>query len=169
MKGIEEVIKAFSFIIKEQPNAKLWVIGKGEEAYIRQLKQMAEEYRVADHVIFWGAVQEEKKFTLMSRAHMLLHASVKEGWGLVVLEAAYSGTPSIVYPVPGLCDVVKNKKTGIVLSENSPRMMAREAIRLYIDKDTYAYYQKNGKLWAGSLKWKDVAQKSLSILKKALL
>ena len=31
MKGIEEVIKAFSFIVKEQTHAKLWIVGGGDE------------------------------------------------------------------------------------------------------------------------------------------
>lgn len=169
MKGIEEVIKAFSFIMKEQTSAQLWIVGDGEDTYINELKTMMGEYGVYKNVTFFGAVSEQKKYEYMSKAHMLLHASVKEGWGLVVLEAASVRTPAVVYNVGGLKDVVKNGRTGIVIHNNSPQEMAQEAIRLYQDHDRYALYQKNGRMWAESIKWNDVIKQSLALLQKATL
>jgi glycosyltransferase involved in cell wall biosynthesis len=168
MKGIEEVIKAFSLIYRTQQSSKLWIIGKGEPEYIRELQQMIHEYGVNKLVHFFGLVNEDKKFEYMGRAHILLHASVKEGWGLVVLEAASVGTPSIVYNVPGLRDVVKHNKTGVVLTDNSPHEMAREAMRLFIDKRRYVLYQTNGKIWVNSLKWDNVTKQSSDLLQQAI-
>lgn len=164
MKGIEEVIKAFSFILQAQPDAQLWIIGGGETGYIVELRRMMGEYHIADHVTLYGRLLEEKKFERLSRAHILLHASVKEGWGLVVLEAAAVGTPAVVYNVSGLKDVVKDGKTGIVIRDNSPAEMAREAVKLQQDSVRYGSYQKNAKAWVDSLKWHDVVKKSLKIL-----
>jgi glycosyltransferase involved in cell wall biosynthesis len=168
MKGIEEVVKAFSFIVKEQSNAQLWIVGDGEKTYVEELKSMMKEYGIYDNVTFFGAVSEQKKYECMSKAHLLLHASVKEGWGLVVLEAASVLTPGIVYNVAGLKDVVKNGSTGVVIQNNSPHEMAREAIRLYSDTIRYQLYQKNGLIWVESLKWEDVIQQSLALLQKAI-
>ena len=42
----------------------------------------------------------------MSRAHVLAVTSVREGWGLVVSEAAALGTPTVAYRVPGLRESV---------------------------------------------------------------
>ena len=142
MKGIEEVIKAFSFIVREQSTAQLWIVGGGDTPYIEELKRMIAEYGVEGNVVFFGKVSEQKKYALMAKAHILLHASVKEGWGLVVLEAASVGTPSVVYDVPGLRDVVKNRKTGIVVRNNSPQEMVKEALRLMGDKKQYQKFQK---------------------------
>lgn len=164
MKGIEEVIKSFSFITKEQKAAKLWIIGKGEPKYIEELKRMVEEYGIKGHVTFFGAVSENEKYKYMSRAHLLLHASVKEGWGLVVLEAASVGTPAVVYNVAGLKDVVKHEETGVVIENNSPQDMAREAIKLFGDKKRYGKFQKNGKIWEESLRWSTVTKESLMLL-----
>lgn len=166
MKGIEEVLKAFSFIIKEQRAANLWIVGSGKASYIRELKRMAEEYGIIKHVEFFGSVSEQEKYIRMARAHLLLHGSVKEGWGLVVLEAASVGTPSVVYNVAGLKDVVRDRKTGIVIKTNSPQDMAREAVRLYWDKKQYMIYQDNGKQWVSSLKWSNVAKQSMVLLQK---
>jgi glycosyltransferase involved in cell wall biosynthesis len=128
---------------------------------------MVKAYGLWGNVTFYGHVSEKRKFELMARAHLLLHASVKEGWGLVVSEAAAVGTPAVVYNVNGLRDVVKNGRTGVVLTENSPREMAEEAVKLVNDSTRYKLYQKRGKEWVGSLHWKDAASQSLALLLRA--
>jgi len=168
MKGIEEVIKSFSFILREQKKAMLWIVGGGEQSYIRELREMMQDYGIQKNVKFFGTVSEQEKFSLMGRAHILLHASVKEGWGLVVLEAASVGTPSVVYNVSGLKDIVLHQKTGIVITNNSPQEMAQEATRLVTDKTTYTAYQKNGIRWARSFSWPEVTKQSLKILTQAI-
>lgn len=164
MKGIEEVIKAFSFISRIQKNANLWIVGGGEEGYVRELRTMIRDYAVEKHVKFFGPVSEQRKLRLMARAHILLHASVKEGWGLVVLEAASVGTPAVVYNVPGLRNVVKNGQTGIVIENNSPHEMARQAMMLQANAVRYRAYQKNGRMWVKSLTWRDAVKQSLALL-----
>ena len=52
----------------------------------------------------FGRVDEATKHELMARAHGQLATSVREGWGLVVSEAAAVGTPTMSYDVPGLRD-----------------------------------------------------------------
>ncbi len=57
-------------------------------------------------VVVHGVVDERTKFDLMARAHALLATSTREGWGLVVSEAAAAGTPTFGYDVGGLRDSV---------------------------------------------------------------
>lgn len=168
MKGIEEIIKAFSFILQSEKHSKLWIVGSGEAAYIRELKRMMAEYGIRGSVTFFGNVSDAKKYDLLRRAHLLLHASVKEGWGLVVLEAAAVGTPAVVYNVPGLKDVVENGRTGIVIHDNSPREMAKEAVLLLADSRRYGILRKNARVWAKSFTWPGVIRTSLQLLARAV-
>ena len=128
---------------------------------------MISEYGIREHVRFWGRVSQAKKYELMARAHILLHASVKEGWGLVVLEAALSGTPSVVYNVGGLRDIVRDGVTGVVVQDSSPHSMARDAIRLFADKKQYSKIQREGRAWVKSITWDDAARQSEELLEKA--
>lgn len=164
MKGIESVLTAFSYIKKELPEAQMWVIGDGSPAYIAQLKMQVRNLGLEDSVMFMGKTSEKEKLMYMRRAHMLLHASIREGWGLVVLEAASQGTPSVVYNVPGLRDTVKNGKTGVVVRENTPEVLAAEAVSLCKDAQRYLVLQNGALRWVRSLFWNDVAQKSLDLL-----
>ncbi len=164
MKGIEEVIRAFSMIYDLLPTAQLWVVGTGEGDYLATIKNNLKSVDIRSRVNFFGYVSEEKKLLFMRHAHVLLHASVKEGWGLVVLEAASQGTPSVVYNTHGLSEVVQHGKTGIVVRDNSPQSLAREAVWLYQHPKQYRKYQENGITWVKSLRWKDVTKASLSLL-----
>jgi glycosyltransferase involved in cell wall biosynthesis len=81
------------------PDAQLWIIGDGPD-------RARCERAAAPGVTFFGRVDEQRKYELMARAHLLLATSVREGWCLVVDEAAAAGTPTVGYDVPGLRDSV---------------------------------------------------------------
>jgi len=168
MKGIEEVIRAFFFIVKKDSTSQLWIVGTGDASYIEKIKQSIAEHKLESHVTFFGRLTNDKKLELMSKAHILLHASVKEGWGLVVIEAASQGTPSVVYNVAGLRDSVKHNETGIVLYENSPQLMAEVSFDLLYNKQKYHLFQKNCLQWAASLTWEKAHKESLDLIEKII-
>lgn len=164
MKGIEDTLVAFHEILKKEKDAILWIVGDGEKKYLDFLKQKIIGLDIKKNVIFYGRVSEKKKVSLIKKAHILLHTSIKEGWGLVVIEAASQGTPSVVYNVAGLRDSVRNNITGIVVESNTPFYLAKESIALYLDKKRYRDFQLNSIDWAKSLTWKDATEKSLTLI-----
>ena len=62
-------------------------------------------------------------------AHFLLHTSLREGWGLNVIEANANGTPGAVYPVEGLTESTLNNETGIVAEKETPESLANASPR----------------------------------------
>jgi glycosyltransferase involved in cell wall biosynthesis len=70
---------------------------------------MEDELRMSapEGVQFLGRISESEKIERIARAHVLILTSVREGWGLVVTEAAAVGTPVIAYDVAGLRDSVQ--------------------------------------------------------------
>jgi glycosyltransferase involved in cell wall biosynthesis len=167
MKGIEDVLQAFSLIIKKLPNARLLIVGDGEKSYVNYLKkEILKKYGIEKSVDFMGFLTESEKVKALRSSHMLLHASVKEGWGIVVVEAASQATPSVVYNVPGLSESVKNGITGLVLKKNTPEEMAGEAIKLYKDKNKYRKLQNGALKWAKSLSWDEASRKSLALIEQ---
>lgn len=168
MKGIEEVIRAFFYILRELKDANLWIVGDGEKKYENELKETMHSYSIATKVKFFGHVSSRKKLELMKKAHLLLHASIKEGWGLVVIEAASQATPSVVYNVSGLKDSVKNGITGIVLDENNAKEMAKEVVNLIKDKKKYNRLRENALSWSKSLTWEIATKQSETLLNQVL-
>jgi glycosyltransferase involved in cell wall biosynthesis/O-antigen/teichoic acid export membrane protein len=115
-KRPQEAIRAFSLLHEQDPRAVMWIIGTGPmEAQLRKTSPPG--------VQFLGAVSHAEKFERLQRAHVLIATSVREGWGLVVSEAAAMGTPSIAYDVAGLRDSVS--ASGGILTQPNPEALGR--------------------------------------------
>jgi glycosyltransferase involved in cell wall biosynthesis len=168
MKGIEDVIKALFIIKKHNKHVSLWIIGEGESTYMNQLKKLIQKLNLEQQVQFFGKVSEKEKLSRMQRAHLLVHASKKEGWGLVVLESASQGTPAVVYNVAGLRDSVINNVTGIIVHENTPEVLAEMIIKLLQDKKLYHTLQQQGLDFAKSLTKEKAIEQSLQLLQAAV-
>ena len=165
LKGIGDAMLVLKLIRRELPETKLWIIGRGEAHYVKKLKDGAKYLGIIDSVIFYDFVSEEKKFSLMSRAHILLVPSAHEGWGLIVHEAGIVGTPAVVYNVEGLRDVVKDGENGILVRQN-PRAMANKVKELLLNKDLYAEIKQQAMSHAKKMNWDNTANKGLRIIKK---
>ena len=76
-----------------------------------------------------GRVSNSERAELLSRAHVLVATSVREGWGLTVSEAAVCGTPSIGYAVPGLVDSVP--ASGGALVDPNPDALGDALVRFF--------------------------------------
>lgn len=92
-------VEAFRLLRRRVPDARLWMVGDGP-------LRASLERGTPDGVRFFGRVDQDTKHDLMARAHLLVATSVREGWGLIVSEAALVGTPAVAYDVPGLRDSV---------------------------------------------------------------
>jgi glycosyltransferase involved in cell wall biosynthesis len=113
MKRPMDAINAFRIVQLEVPHARLLMIGTGpDETYVRR--------HAGAGVEMLGYVPAAERDERVGTAHALVATSVREGWGLVVSEAAALGTGAIAYRVPGLIDSVT--ATGGVLVE--PRIAA---------------------------------------------
>ena len=164
-KGIEDALRVFSILTKQNKDWKFWVVGKGERNYLTKLKLQSKKLQIDKQTTFFGFVNEEKKFELLSRAHLLINTSIREGWGLVVIEAAYTKTPTVGYNVPGLRDSVIDGETGILCNPD-PEVVARETMLLINDKKKYKILQENCKIRSKSFQWNSSVQNSLNLLKK---
>lgn len=68
------------------------------------------------------------KRSLMERAWMHAITSMKEGWGITVIEAAACGTPTIASDTPGLRDAVVHGESGLLVRHGDVTALA-DAIR----------------------------------------
>lgn len=162
-KGIEDAIVAINKIKEKIPDISFWIVGRGDRKYVKTLKKLVSKYKLGSNIIFLGFVEEKNKFELMSKAHILVAPSIKEGWGLIVPEAGFVGTPSIVYDVQGLRDIVTNGINGIKISSN-PDLIAKEAINLFRNKKFYKKIQKGAMESSRKYTWDDSSKMAFSII-----
>lgn len=165
-KGIEEALNALREIVRRNRLVKLWIVGRGEENYARKLKKICRQLHIEDNVVFYGFVPEEKKFELLARAHLLIHPSLREGFGLTIPEAGYVGTPVVAYNSPGLRDIVRNGKNGILVTERSPESLANTSMQLLSNELLYRKLCQGAREEAHRYNWDNTASVMLDNLKK---
>jgi glycosyltransferase involved in cell wall biosynthesis len=150
-------LQAFSIMKREIRDAKMWIIGDG---YFRKKLESIER----KDVTFYGYISNEKKYELLSRAHIILVPAVREGWGLVVTEANAMGTPAIGYGVQGIRDSIRHGETGITIMEKNPAAMAKQAVSLLRDSERLSNYSKNALEFSRQFSWDNTANLCESIL-----
>lgn len=87
----------------------------------------------------------------MRSAHLITVTSVKEGWGLIVSEAASQGAPAVVYDVDGLRDSVLRGKGGYIAERNTPEALAEAILQSLNEADEYAIMQLNALQFAQTM------------------
>lgn len=165
-KGIEDALSALREIVKKNKDVKLWIVGRGEANYMQKLKKMCKQLHVENNVVFYGFVSDSRKFTLLARAHLLIHPSLREGFGLTIPEAGYVGTPVVAYNSPGLRDIVRNGKNGILVTERSPELLANTSMQLLSDELLYQKLCQGAREEAHRYNWDNTASVMLDNLKK---
>ena len=94
--------------------------------------------------------------------------SKNEGLGSVILEAMLAGTPVIASKVGGIPDLVKNHKTGLLISPGREEQLASAIQELIMNNDLKIELIKNAKEFIKPFFIENTAQKYLSIYKKII-
>jgi glycosyltransferase involved in cell wall biosynthesis len=146
-KNPEDALRAFGLIREACPEACMVVIGRGpdEERLRRRYASPA--------VRFTGFVTEEEKFRLLAEAHLVLIPSLREGWNMVVTEAASVATPCVGYRAPGVVDSVRDGETGVLVPPGDVEALARAAIGLICNPDRFAQFRHHCLDWAARFTW----------------
>ena len=109
-------------------------------------------------------MNEKKKFELLSRAHLAINPSVREGWGLVNIEANFFGLPVLAYDVAGSRDSIRMGINGFLSPLGDYQDMASKALKLMNDKDLYNKMQSKSKTWSRNFTWKKSVKESLKLI-----
>lgn len=140
MKRTLDQIKAFENAKQYVPDLTLKVAGDSSGKYGDTVLRYIESSPHKKDIEVLGRVSDKQKRTLMQKCHVIAVTSVKEGWGLIVTEAASQGTPAVAYDVDGLRDSIQNGKTGYISATN-PQALAVTIKELLRNKKTYAKIQ----------------------------
>ena len=90
-KRLDNLIKAFSYLAKENRSRKLYIIGEDFDNLVPDLRYLVKKLNIWKNVIFTGKVTESKKIKFLKSAGYFLSASEYEGFGISVLEAIAAG------------------------------------------------------------------------------
>jgi glycosyltransferase involved in cell wall biosynthesis len=160
-KQIDHVIRALPELAEEFPDVRLRVMGNGWWA--EELHRLTAELALEDRVTFLGHVSDEEKFEELSRCWVHVLPSVKEGWGLSIVEAGRAGTPSVAYAsAGGVTEAILDGVTGLLAADQDDlRTQVTTLLRDSLLRDDLG---NKAFIRAGEFTWDTAAAKAMEAL-----
>ena len=156
-KRPHNALEAFSMVKQRVPNIELWIIGEG---YLKEkLMQNAPE-----GVRFFGSLSNKERRDLIKKSWVLVNPSVREGFGLNVIEANALGVPCVAYNVAGLRDAIVDGKTGLLSIPGSTEDLANAIVRILTDADLRTKLSEEALARAKNFNWNKVADEFMKII-----
>ncbi|MEM3586480.1 MAG: glycosyltransferase family 4 protein [Candidatus Jordarchaeaceae archaeon] len=163
-KRLFDLIEALFYVRKKIQDVKLWVVGRGDSSYLTGLRQFIDKLGLANSTTFFGYVDEKTKTNLLSRSHLLVFPSVREGWGITVIEANACGTPAIAYNVPGLRDSIINNETGLLAESGDVEDLAEKIVTVLEDAGLREKLSRNALEYAKQFSWDKTAEEFMKVV-----
>lgn len=146
-------IEAFELLRQSRPELLMDMVGDG---YLRGELEKMQVRGLQIH----GRLGELEKQEVLSNASVVVVTSLREGWGIVALEAASYGIPVVACDIMGLRDSVVDGVTGLLV-DATPEAIANAVDRLLTDGKTYLDMSLNSIEWAGRFTWEQTARSLL--------
>lgn len=115
-KRVEVALHTAAALADEIPTLELVIAGQGW--WDAELRYLANRLGLRDKVRFTGFVPDEEKHALLGSAWIVLMPSLKEGWGLTIIEGAAHGTPAVAFRAAGgVQEAIVDGETGLLADD----------------------------------------------------
>jgi len=131
-KGLEFLLRAAAILRDSGERFQLLIAGEG--VLREQLRQLADELQLGEHVRFLGWVPDASHKVLPS-CDIFVQSSLWEAMSVVVLEAMAAGKPVVVTSVGENPFVVANEHTGLTVPPGDSAALAQSLQRLLHDPE----------------------------------
>jgi len=156
IKGLDLLVKAFAGLLKEFDNARLVIVGP-DDGFLSTLKNLVQDLKIGDKVLFTGLLYERDKLEAYVDADVYVLPSMYETFPSTVLEAWACGTPVITTDRCGIADIVS--KVGFVVKYDIEQIQNAIFEILSDDKLRKKFGAKGLKLVEEEFSWNTVIRK----------
>jgi len=167
-KGLQVLVRAMPFILKEIPDAHLLIAGKGYmDSFIRML---IKSLNLEGNVTMLGFIPDENLPELYASSSLFVMPSLYcESFGVTLLEAMASGRPIIASNVGGIPEIVKDGVTGLLFKRGDAEDLADKIITVLSDCNLAQSLASNAKeLVKERYSWPVITDKMEDLYEKTL-
>lgn len=160
-KNTSFLISAMKNVVKQIPNAKLFVIGGGPME--GSLRAQVSELELSGNVEIVGEVpKNEDVLKAYEKAHIFCLPSLQEGFGIVFLEAMCAGLPVVAMNVTASPEVLGG--CALLVEKNDLQGLSNSIVRLLRDEQLHKTLRCKGRKHVKNFDWSTVAKRFLDSL-----
>lgn len=166
-KRVEVTLDAFARFYQTHPTATLTLVGRGpmEQA----LKEQAQALGVDAAVTFLGQIPNDRVLCHMAQSQFFVMPSVREGFGIVYLEAMACGCVTVGTRGEGIADLIVDRQNGFLVPPDDPEAIVK-VIEDCISQPAMADAVANkGREDAQGLTWQANAERYIRLIEEKLL
>lgn len=167
-KRPQDFVKALGLLKRKVGWAgKAMVIGDGPEGV--PLRKLANDVGLYSQVVFTGIVDEETKFSLLSRSRFFVLASEREGFSIVTLEALACGVPAVVAVPPtrdvaAAAELVEDHRNGRLYPAGDVEALSNVLAEIVSDRTTEERMASQATSVASQYDWANVSARFEAML-----
>jgi glycosyltransferase involved in cell wall biosynthesis len=136
IKGLHFMLEAMPLILKQFPNARLYVGGQNIiksdtlkdklkiSSYGKYIKELIKKNNLEKHVVFTGLLDEKQMCKRYMQSHIFVCPSSIENSPNSLGEAMILGLPCVASDVGGVADMLKHKEEGFIYQADAFYMLA---------------------------------------------
>ena len=160
-KKADVTIRACAKLRQRYPEMTLEIIGSGDQ--MARYQDLCRELGMADGVCFRGFLPNAETLAEMAKAQFFCMPSVREGFGIVYLEAMASGCVTIGTEGEGIADLMVSGENGFLVPPDDPEAIVR-VVEWCLDHPAEANtIAQRGRRDALGLTWARNAQQYISL------
>lgn len=149
VKRFDMLVRAAAEAKKTVPDLRLTIVGDGYER--ERIESQIRRLDAGDWIDLTRHVSNEALLEHYQRARAVASASVREGWGLTLTEAAACGTPAVATRVVGHIDTVVDGVSGFLV--DNEHELAEALVRVCLDDDEWQRLVGGAIEHAGRFSW----------------
>jgi len=143
-KGFKTLIEIMPDILKEIPNAKLYIVGSGPER--KTLELTIANRGLRDHVFLLGQLSHADSLLHLRAGDLFVLNTGYEGFSHFILEAMAMEIPIITTNIGGNPEIIENKKDGILIKYESKEQLKNAIINLHENRELRNKITENAKI-----------------------
>lgn len=167
-KSPEQAVRIMAELVKLVPDAHLLFVGPEDEAVGQQVRSLAQDLHVSDHITYCGTQAPAQMESWYRKADAYLLTSRQEGWSLSLAEALAVGLPCVMYDIPYLT-LVRNNSAVLSAPQEDAITAAQLLARVLRDKDYARQLQAEGRSFIAGLEQTDLTKFWLDLFQTSAL
>lgn len=160
-KNAARVLKAYSLYLERSSVKRPLLIADLKEEYINNLLQQEGITKVKSHLYYPGYISNKDLATLYNAAFVFLYPSLRESFGIPMIEAMACGTPIIIGDTSAMPEVAG--PDALTVDPYKAEEISEAILRLETDNELYQKQKEYGLTRANLFSWRETADKLIKL------